>query len=388
MSANHPLEKLTDQALLDQFSDLVQQSHHHTAALLRYIDVIDRRKLWAKYGHPSLFDFCVSRHHMSESTAAKRIGAARAARRFPVILEMVARGELHLSGIHRLKAHLTPENHVSVLGQARHKTIREIDGLIAHLAPKPDVPSTLRALPERRAAAVPSPVFAAPIAANPEVGAESPTVESAPASPAPPTATAPVEPRASQVPLGPPAEHRAPDPAPLSPGRYRLTVTLDENSHQRLKQLQDLLAHKIPNGDPAAIIERALKALLTEVKKRKVGITDRPRAAKPAPPPVQTRHVQAAVRREVWTGDDARCGFIGADGHRCNETRGLEFAHLEPWAKGGDNSASNLALRCIAHNALEADRDYGAGFMARKRKQKPLKVREPLAMFNARAPGP
>ncbi|HEY6729144.1 MAG TPA: hypothetical protein VI197_34275, partial [Polyangiaceae bacterium] len=40
-----------------------------------------------------------------------------------------------------------------------------------------------------------------------------------------------------------------------------------------------------------------------------------------------------------------------------------------------------LGLRCPAHNALEADRDYGTGFMARKRARKALKVREPLARY-------
>src|SRR6187402_736202 len=92
-------------------------------------------KLWAKYGHPSMFDLCVSRYHMSESTAAKRIGAARAARQFPILFEMVGRGEIHLSGVHRLKAHLTPENHRRILAQAKHKSIREIEKLVAQLAP-------------------------------------------------------------------------------------------------------------------------------------------------------------------------------------------------------------------------------------------------------------
>ena len=96
--------------LLDRFSDLVARDQHHSASLLRHIDAIDQRQLWAKQGYPSLFELCVSRYHMSESTAGKRIGAARIARRFPVIFEMVSRGEIHLSGIHCLKAHLTPEN--------------------------------------------------------------------------------------------------------------------------------------------------------------------------------------------------------------------------------------------------------------------------------------
>src|SRR6186713_196976 len=141
------LDRLSDEVLLCQFGDLVQQDQRRTASLLRHIDVIDRRKLWAKRGHPSMFDFCVARYHMSESTAGKRIGAARTARRFPILFAMVARGEMHLSGIHRLKAHLTRDNHEQVLAAAKHKTIRQIEQLVARLAPQADVPSTLRAPP-------------------------------------------------------------------------------------------------------------------------------------------------------------------------------------------------------------------------------------------------
>src|SRR6188508_1694587 len=99
---------------------------------------------------------------MSESTAGKRIGAARTARRFPVLFAMVAHGELHLSGIHRLKTHLTRENHEQVLAAAKHKTIRQIEELVARLAPQPDVPSTLRALPTRTTALALAPASSAP----------------------------------------------------------------------------------------------------------------------------------------------------------------------------------------------------------------------------------
>src|SRR5688572_27879225 len=159
MTSTPSLDRLSDQALLCQFGDLVQRDHDHTASLLRHIDAIDRRKLWAKQGHPSMFDFCVARYNMSESTAGKRIGAARTARRFPLLLGMVARGELHLSGIHRLKAHLTPENHARVLAEAKHKTIRQIEQIVARLAPQPDVPSTLRAIPRRLATSAAAPLI-------------------------------------------------------------------------------------------------------------------------------------------------------------------------------------------------------------------------------------
>ena len=188
-----------------------------------------------------------------------------------------------------------------------------------------------------------------------------------------------------------PVPRRSPDPALLSPGRYKLQLTLGEDAHSKLKQLQDLLAHQIPNGDPAAIVERALDALLTQVSKRKAAITDKPRAQKSTSTSTstarRTRYIKSAVRREVWLRDEGRCGFVGEGGHRCNETRAVEFAHEHPWGKGGADTAINLGLRCHAHNAWEADRDYGASHMANKRTRKPLNVREPVTRYNVcRAP--
>ena len=183
---------------------------------------------------------------------------------------------------------------------------------------------------------------------------------------------------------------RSPDPAPLAPGRYRLQLTLGEDARNKLKQLQDLLAHQVPNGDPAAIVERALDALLTQVHKQRTGSTDKPRARKARAKSTatattrRTRYIEVAVRREVWTRDQGCCGFVGEDGRRCNETRGLEVAHIHPWAKAGANTAINLGLRCIAHNAWEADRDYGTSHMTSKRQRKPLKVREPAARYSVR----
>src|SRR6187549_2919071 len=171
MSSIPALDTLSDRALLGQFSELVERDRQGAAELLRHIEAIDQRQLWAKRGHPSMFDFCVSRYHMSESTAGKRIGAARTARRFPVLFAMVARGEIHLSGIHRLKAHLTPENHERVLAEAKHKSIRQIEQLVAGLAPQADVPSTLRALPRRPSTLPATSEVTAPVATDSELTA-------------------------------------------------------------------------------------------------------------------------------------------------------------------------------------------------------------------------
>ena len=159
MTNTSSLQQLDKQHLLRDFSALVEKDRRDTATLLAYIAEIDRRKLYLEHACPSMFAFCTTRFHMSEAIAAKRIRAGRAAYAFPCILDMVARGELHLSGIHQLAGHLTEENYEEVLQGARHKSMREIEGLIAEISPKPDVPTSIRALPTRKTSA---PVETAP----------------------------------------------------------------------------------------------------------------------------------------------------------------------------------------------------------------------------------
>jgi hypothetical protein len=45
----------------------------------------------------------------------------------------------------------------------------------------------------------------------------------------------------------------------------------------------------------------------------------------------------------------------------------LELHHLEPYGRGGANLASNLTLRCAAHNALAAEEDFGREHIEQKR---------------------
>jgi hypothetical protein len=78
-------------------------------------------------------------------------------------------------------------------------------------------------------------------------------------------------------------------------------------------------------------------------------------------------YIPAAERREVFQRDGGRCTYVDLRGERCCETRFLELHHLEPFAKGGASVASNLTLRCAAHNALAAEQDFGSEIIAAKR---------------------
>ena len=52
-------------------------------------------------------------------------------------------------------------------------------------------------------------------------------------------------------------------------------------THDKLRRVQDLLRHSIPDGDPAAIFDRALTLLLSDLERAKLAATARPRTSRP-----------------------------------------------------------------------------------------------------------
>jgi hypothetical protein len=343
------LQHLDKHELLRDFEGLVHKDRCATATMVAYIAEIDRRKLYLEQAFPSMFAFCTKRFHMSEAVAARRIRAGRTTCRFPCIFGMIARGELHLSGVHQLATHLTEDNHKEVLRRAKHRSMREIEQLIAEISPKPDVPASIRALPIRQAQS--------PRETLREGGSVEPTEKQT-------SRTTSSPPRTSTPSVG---SRRSKSRAiPLSPRRYKLQVTIGQETRDKLTELEALLSHQIPDGDPAKILDRALDALLTETKKKKAALTKKPRPSRKKSS-TKTRAIPARNRREVFKRDEGRCAFVDPKGRRCGSTWQVEFHHRAPYARGGTHDVDNIELRCRAHNQYEADLEYGTLFMALRR---------------------
>ncbi len=141
---------LSDDALLRGLSELVQQSRRVEVELVAHIGEVEARRLFAREATSSMYSYCTSVLHLSDHEAYLRIEVARASREHPVLLEMLADGRLHLSGISLLRPHLTEANRETVLKRATHKSKRQIQEIVAELSPKADVPATIRKLPERQ----------------------------------------------------------------------------------------------------------------------------------------------------------------------------------------------------------------------------------------------
>jgi hypothetical protein len=308
---------------------LLLSVRHLTCHRLRTLQQRDGKASSSDDGCSSLFTYCTQVLHFSEHAAYGRIEAARAARKWPIVLELLADGSLHLTAISLLSRHLTMENHQAVLAAARHKSKREVEEIVADLQPRPPVPSTVRKLP----------TCSTEIAASPSV-----------------KTTPDARTIAVAEPLTSPA--RRSEVKPLAPEQFKVQFTIPRETYDKLRQAQDLLRHRVPNGDVAVIVDRALTLLLAELHKTKHAAVNRARSGPSCA--AHGRHVPASVKRAVWDRDGGRCAFVGAAG-RCSERGFLEYHHVVPFADGGSTTADNLELRCRAHNAYEADRWFGVG---------------------------
>lgn len=433
--------RLTDDELLARVRELTRHERATTAELVAHLAELDTRRLYLQEGCASLFAYCTRVLHLSEHAAFTRITAARLSRRLPDILDRLADGSVPLTTLRLLGPHLTRENCGALLDEARHRSKRDVEEIVARVAPRPDVASRVRKLPPTgvaRRAAGHAPGSGGPAAlamdraapglwagVAPRAGAETRADMSAPRTePASATPIAleapPLEPpRVEPPPAAPPRPDRG-TTTPLSPGRYRVQFTADAATHAKLREAQDLLRREIPDGDVAAIMDRALDRLLEILRRRTARRARSARAAgrrvrvsgraltgmdnraggrdaiveaqapvtvatrmaaptapatlaaapttTPASPPtapsptpaIPSRHIPAAVRRAVWARDRGRCAFVGRSGRRCGERAFLEFHHVTPFAAGGGATVANLRLLCRAHNALESARWFGA----------------------------
>jgi hypothetical protein len=122
MQQSPVLKDLSDSQLLAELNRLAKSECVAIAHLVAAIGEMDERRLYLGQGCSSMFSYCTQILHLAEHAAFNRIEAARAARRFPMILTLLADGCVHLSAVRLLAPHLTQANHHALLTEASHKS--------------------------------------------------------------------------------------------------------------------------------------------------------------------------------------------------------------------------------------------------------------------------
>ncbi|HYQ89923.1 MAG TPA: hypothetical protein VEU09_09895, partial [Candidatus Binatia bacterium] len=240
-----------------------------TAIFLAHIAEVDARRLFAPAGYSSMFAYCVEELHLSEDATAKRIQAARAARRFPALFTALAEGRLHLTAVWLLAPHLTAENVGELIGSATHRKKSEVEEIVAgRFSPQASMPR-VRLL---------TPIASARLEHAPEHVRSPTTLDVF-------DQHAPARIEDSDSPSDGPAREHAPGhvegpqraateaPAGLdhAPERFLLQLLIDRDTRDKLQRAVALLSHSVPDGSVAQVLKRALDALIAQVEKRKLG---------------------------------------------------------------------------------------------------------------------
>jgi hypothetical protein len=248
-----PTRGRTGDELLSRLCQLMRDARRVEADLIAHIAEVDERRLYVREAAPSMFAYCTEVLHLSEPEGYLRITAARASRQHPMLLTMLAEGRLHLSGIERLAPHLTRENRETLLRRAEHKSRRQIEELVAELAPRPDASATMRKLPVRRAPGAVGGVVTGPRLLLDGATSDSPV-------PGPDGAA---KPRPNLSGINPSDDELRPDgvdapraPAagrtatiePVSPARFRVQFTASAELRDKLERLQALMRSSVPDN--------------------------------------------------------------------------------------------------------------------------------------------
>jgi hypothetical protein len=403
------LAHLSDDEVLARTRRLVGRSNLLVAELLAHLAEVEARGIHRTRACSSLYAYCIYELRFSEDEAFRRVAAARLVRRFPALLDALASGELHLTGLLMLGPHLTEANLTEVLARAKHRTKRELARLVRILDPLPPVPARIEPLGPAPARAIPAdptwegfvqsfcPVRELSPGERPRdwvgnanddgTGSVEASNTSAIAADEAPTTTDRVAPARvnSTAPHLAGTEHPAPDS--LAPERYKVQFTATAEHVRLVEEAKALLSHAAPRATLDEIHLCALRAFVTLLRKQKYATAETPshqlpsdvagelpptqekepkgesepaaEGTKSRPPRQRGRHIPAAVRRAVFNRDGQQCSYFDPAGRRCVETHRLEFHHLEPFARGGEHTPANLALRCAAHNTLAAEEDFG-----------------------------
>jgi hypothetical protein len=263
------LSLLTDCELVTRLTGLVAAERQSTADVMEHLVEVQRRRLYLRHRAGSLYGYCIKQLGFDEDAALKRNRVAKLAVRLPQVLDELRAGTIHLTGLFLLARHLTGDNAATLLAEARGKTRRQIEELIARWFPRPDVPASIEPL--------------AQAATQLALGGSR---EQATASVAAPCSGS-----------GTGASGRL---EPMSPTRVRVEFTARAELYDKLAKARELLSHAVPSGDLGDLFERALDALLERETRKRFG-PQTPRKARKLKP--GSRHVPVSVERAVWERD-------------------------------------------------------------------------------------
>ena len=314
------IRSLKDADLLSTTKSLVQKERAVTMEVLRHLQEISRRKLYADLKYASLFDYAVHELGYSEAAASRRIQAVYLIREIPEVATKIESGALNLSNVCQAQsffrdmkkaepmAALTHDQKTEVLAKLEDKSSREGQRILLSMSP-PQV------LPRERERIVSEEHIEMRFIVNRQMKADLEQVRSL---------------------LGPQG------------GALSLAELISEMAKLSSEKLREKKFGKVRASQAPKISEPARTTALPKVAHPGAGTGSLNRS----------RYIPSVIKHEVWHRDGGKCS-------QCASTKNIQYDHIRPFALGGGSSLSNIRLLCGSCNLRRGIVSFGPSAMRR-----------------------
>jgi 5-methylcytosine-specific restriction endonuclease McrA len=304
--------------------------------------------------YSTLTEYCIHELGYGDSSASRRVRAARVIKDVPEVYDMLKDRRLTLSAVVQVSSVLSPENKDTLLPRLVGKSRSEIDRIMAEYEPPRKIIDQ----------------------AKPTLVKKLVVVEGAPASARQQELVKMT--RHSDGSNSPSDNISTPEVKEVLERMFEIRFAADEELMELIRWMKSHLSHKFPKGaNYLDIFKYAIKYLKS---REDLAVRERPRKSSAK---TDTRYLPKDVKQRVWKRDDGKCTFVGNNGKRCNSDFLLLFDHCPvPFARGGPSTVNNLRLLCAKHNKYTAELTYD------KQSVKQHYIKESLTTYSSGAGPP
>ncbi|MBT4761274.1 MAG: HNH endonuclease [Bdellovibrionaceae bacterium] len=116
--------------------------------LVKILQKVDEKKVYAYYGFRSLFQYALSALHLTEAQAYSYISVARKSQQCPALDEALKNKEVSVSKLKQVIAQITPSNQTEWIDRVKTMSKRELENIVAKSNPHIRIPEQARMVAE------------------------------------------------------------------------------------------------------------------------------------------------------------------------------------------------------------------------------------------------
>ncbi len=332
------IRKLSDSELLEQTEKAVLLERESTNLVLDHLREIQSRRLYARLGFSSMFEYCTKHLKYCNSGAQLRIDAMRLSLELPEIKESLEKGDLSLSVIGSFQKFVRHENQKDkkyskeekqeLLKQVESKSRVEAEKVFAEISPE--------AFPKEKVRVLSGTQSELRFVADEELM----------------ELIAEMKAKLQQ-------KGNA-DPSYAEIFKSGLRKALKKEKGRVLPR--QALAEKVFSVAGATFSEEVKAAASKqttspeEVRGAKKGV-GKAFGKQPRTPRI---YISVSAKKMAFHRADEQCTYFSElTGKRCTEKHFLQVEHIVPVAMGGSSEQENLTVLCACHNRLSAIDSFG-----------------------------